>query len=550
VFPQSALTGTAARLSVDIRRFPWIRPLAADYAYNYDALAPFFAGNPAQPAAWHDAIARVSRHPRDREALARLVQNQQARRGAPPESMAAAAQLSDSETVAIVTGQQAGLFGGPLFTLLKAITAIRLAERVRSDYRIQTVAVFWIDSEDHDWNEVKACGVLDHELDFHRIAIGDPPGAHERPVARVQLDRSVNDAIEQLQASLSPTEFTANLLKTLGGAYREGTGASEAFGRWLESVLGPRGLIVYDAADPSAKGCAAPLFAREIEDAGETARLAAEAGSALEGRGYHAQVAPQTGNLALFHLDGGRAAIRVDGGGFRVGNSTETKAALLDKVNRAPEEFSPNVLLRPVLQDALFPTVCYVAGPNELAYLGQLAGVYKAFGVPMPLIQQRSTATLVDSNAMRFLTRYNLSLETLQPQNEAALNGLLASQLPPGVEAALIEAARAIEEHMDALARAVLQIDSTLESATRSTLGRMSDDLKKLHAKIIQGAKRKDDTLRRQFKHAQAQAFPGGGPQEREIGFVYFLNKYGPGLVDRLGEELPLDMGLHWVLAL
>jgi bacillithiol biosynthesis cysteine-adding enzyme BshC len=550
VFPQSALPGTAARLSVDIRRFPWIRPLASDYVYKYDSLAPFFAGDPSDPAAWRDAMACVSRHPRDRQAIARLVQDQQARRGAPPESIAAAAQLRDSETVAIVTGQQAGLFGGPLFTLLKAITAIRLAERVRSEHRVQAVAVFWIDSEDHDWNEVKACGVLDQELDFHRIAIGDPPGAHERPVARVQLDQSVNEAIARLQATLSPTEFTPNLLELLRGAYREGAGVSEAFGRWLESVLGPRGLVVYDAADPAAKRLAVPLFVHEIEHAGETARLAAEAGAALEARGYHAQVAPQTGNLSLFHLDGGRAAIRIEGGGFRVGDRTETKTTLLDKVNRAPEEFSPNVLLRPVLQDALFPTICYVAGPNELAYLGQLAGVYRACGMPMPLIQQRATATLIDSNAMRFLTRYNLPLETLQPQDEAALNALLASQLPPGVEDSLTEAARAVEERMDALARAVLQIDPTLESAARSTLGRMSDDLKKLHAKIIQGAKRKDDTLRRQFKHAQAQAFPCGGPQEREIGFVYFLNKYGLGLVDRLADELPLDMGLHWVLAL
>jgi uncharacterized protein YllA (UPF0747 family) len=228
----------------------------------------------------------------------------------------------------------------------------------------------------------------------------------------------------------------------------------------------------------------------------------------------------------------------------------ETKTALLARVRQSPAEFSPNVLLRPIVQDTLFPTVCYVAGPNELAYLGQLRGIYAAFGVPMPLMQQRATATLLDSNAARFLVRHDLPLEQLRAQDESVLNQLLESQLPPGVEAALQEVSRLLQERMEQLAASVTQIDATLDGAARSALGRMEDDLKKLHGKIIQAAKRKDETLRRQFQHAQAQAFPGGDPQERAIGFVYFLNKYGPGLVDRLTEELSPEIGTHWVLTL
>jgi uncharacterized protein YllA (UPF0747 family) len=248
-------------------------------------------------------------------------------------------------------------------------------------------------------------------------------------------------------------------------------------------------------------------------------------------------------------LNGGRQAIRVEDGSFIVGDRRESKAELLDRIRRSPQHFSPNVLLRPLVQDALFPTVCYVAGPSELAYLAQLRHVYTSFGIPMPLMHQRATATLLDSNAIRFLSRHDFPLEALRAQDEAALNALLESQLPPTVEASLQDAVRAMTERMDVLATEVPQIDPTLEGATRSTLTRMQDDLKKLHAKIIQAAKRKDETLRRQFKHARAQAFPGGHPQEREIGFVYFLNKYGPSLVDRLGDELPLEMGTHWVLA-
>jgi uncharacterized protein YllA (UPF0747 family) len=176
--------------------------------------------------------------------------------------------------------------------------------------------------------------------------------------------------------------------------------------------------------------------------------------------------------------------------------------------------------------------------------------VYDAFGVPMPLVQQRATATIVDSNAMRFLSKHDVALEALRAQDEAALNELLIAQLPASVEVSIQVAGDTIEQRMDALAREVPRIDATLEGAARSTLSRMQDDLKKLHAKIVQAAKRKDETLRRQFHHARAQVFPDGHPQERAIGFVTFLNKYGPGLVDRLLEAIPPEMGRHWVITI
>jgi bacillithiol synthase len=549
VFSQSGLA-TTARLPIDIRRFPWIRRLAADYAFAYDNVAEFFAGDPAKPSAWQGAIARAQQHPRQRDAIADIVIAQQRRRHAPPEAEAAAAQLRDANTVAVVTGQQAGLLGGPLFTLLKAITAIRLAEKVRTEHRVPAIAVFWIDAEDHDWDEVKQVGIFDAELTPHPVAVGNPPGAHEGPVARVCLDGSVEHAIAELERLLPPGDFTPDLLAAVRKAYRTGAGMADAFGQWLESVLGAHGLVVYDASDVAAKELAARVFVHEIEHAGQTSHLAAQTGAALQAKGYHAQATPHEGNVALFHLNGGRHPIRQHDGGFQVGETTYTAADVLDMVRRSPQQFSPNVLLRPLVQDTLFPTVCYVAGPNELAYLGQLGRIYESFGIPMPLMFQRTTATLLDSNSMRFLTRHDFPLEALRAQDEAALNQLLESQLPPAVEASLEDASRLIQARMETLASEVPQIDPTLEGAARSTLSRMQDDLKKLHNKIIQAAKRKDETLRRQFKHAQAQAFPGGHPQEREIGFVYFLNQYGPGLVERLSDELTLDMGIHWVVSI
>lgn len=550
--PQHAdISGDASpSLPVDLRRFPWIRRLAADYAFDYDAVAPFFSGDPSDSAAWASAIRRTQLHGRQREAVAGVVAAQQERRDAPPAARDAARLLADSRTVAIVTGQQAGLFGGPVFTLLKALTALKLAARVAHEHQVPTVAIFWIDAEDHDWDEVRSCTVFDSALAPHDVSLPPRLGGSQVPVAGVTLDGSISTALDQLASVLPPTEFTEALLADLRAAYAEGRGMADAFGRWMERLLGPRGLVVYDASDPASKPIASDVFVSEISHPGETARLASEAGARLVSCGYHAQVQLQDDALALFRIENGRRAIRVQDGGLVVGDERIPQAALVREAAERPAGFSPNVLLRPIVQDTLFPTVCYVAGPNELAYLGQLRLIYERFGVPMPLMYPRASATLLDSAAMRFLGRYGLPLESLQAQDESALNQLLEQQIPGAVESAYTHAARSIESAMQALIEAVPALDPTLGGAAQSTLSRMQHDLHTLHNKMINAAKRRDETLRRQFLRTRALAFPGGHAQERSIGFVSLLNQYGPALIDRLDRELPLDLGHHWIVAI
>jgi bacillithiol synthase len=548
--PSALADESSVRIPVDVRRFPWIRRLAADYAYDFRAVAPFFSGDPADRSAWADAIARTQAYARRRSEIAAVIAEQQAQRGAPPRAREAARLLADARTVAIVTGQQAGLFGGPLFTLLKALTALKLADQVSRDHNVPVVAIFWIDAEDHDWEEVRSCTVFDSNLDPQTVSLPARPNAGAAPVATIALDDSIHKALADLERVLPETPFSAELLSLLRRAYAPGAGMATAFGAWLEQVLGDRGLVVYCSSDPASKPLVSSVFARELSMPGQTVKLASLAGSDLIARGYHAQVHAHDESAALFRLDGGRRAIRKQDGQFVVGEERFASDALLRQATERPTSFSPNVLLRPVVQDTIFPTICYVAGPNELAYLGQLRGVYQHFGVPMPLMYPRASATILDSAAMRFLTKYKLSLEALQPQDEAALNELLRAQIPPAVEESFAQAAQVIEAQMNQLIAAIPSLDPTLEGAARSTLGRMQHDLQSLHGKMIQAAKRRDETLRRQFIHARALAFPGGHAQERTIGFLSFLNQYGPALVDRLDEELPLDLGRHWIVTI
>jgi bacillithiol biosynthesis cysteine-adding enzyme BshC len=535
---------------VDVRRFPWIRRLAADYVYDFHSVAPFFSGNPADRAAWSDAIARTLGHKHPRQAIASIIGAQQQRRNAPPRAIEAGRLLTDERSVAILTGQQAGLFGGPLFTLLKALTALKVAEQVTRDHKVPAVAIFWIDAEDHDWEEVRSCTVFDDHLAPSRVALPSAAGREGSPVASIRLDDSIRQALDELERVLPATEFRPGLLQDLRSSYQPGTGMVDAFGQWLERVLGSRGLVVYDSADAASKPLVADIFARELSAPGQTSRLATLAGSDLIARGYHAQVAPSDDSLAIFQLEGGRRPIRQQNGEFVIGDRNYPPSALVRQATERPAGFSPNVLLRPIVQDTIFPTVCYVAGPNELAYLGQLRGVYEHFSVPMPLMFPRATATILDSNAVRFLTKYKLPLESLQARDEAALNELLKAQIPPSVEQSFAHTASAIDTEMTRLVQAIPALDPTLEGAAKSTLGRMQHDLQTLHGKIIQAAKRRDETLRRQFVRARALAFPDGHAQERTIAFVSFLNQYGSALLDRLEEELPLDMGRHWIVTI
>ncbi len=546
--PTDARAGGGHRgLRIDTRELPWTGRFDRDYCHAFDRLAPFFSRPPDDPRSWPAAVAARHAHPPD-PGVAPVIARQLADRGAPAEAVAAAERLRDSRTVAVVTGQQAGLFGGPLFTLLKALTVVMQARHASAtDPDAQVVAVFWIDAEDHDLDEIRHCDLLDADLAPQSITLDlDVPMG--TPAARVRLDGGITTALDRLGETLPSTDFTAEVVEALAEAYAPGVRLVDAFARWLDRLLGRHGLVVFDASEPAAKPFVRDLFVRELEAPGRTCELAAATGERLTALGYSAQVSPVASSTALFRMNGVREPIRVDGDAFVSGGRRLETAALLAELDADPASFSPNVLLRPLVQDTLLPTAALVAGPHELAYLAQLGHVYEAFGLPMPVLHTRATATIVDRAALRFLTRYQLDPGSLQARDDGALNALLAAQLPASVTAALDAAEAATAERLAVLREAVPAIDPTLAGAVDTTRGRMSRDLGNLRNKVIQAAKRRDATLRRQFHRARAQCFPGGNPQERSVGSLQFLNQYGFSLVDQLLDNLSFAPGRHDIL--
>ena len=545
---RSDSTTTAASLrGIDIRTWSASR-LSADYVFSFERLQAFYAGSPADPEAWTAAIARAQAMPRDRAALVAVLDAQLAARDAPEQARAAARKLADPRTVALVTGQQAGVFGGPLYTLLKALTAARLAADIEAQHGVPCVTVFWNHGEDHDWAEVASTDVLDVDLQVHRLTVADGEGAGARPVSRVPLPADIDRVLDELGALLPPTEFRQETMALLRQCYVAGEGMADAFGRLMDQLLGPLGIVVFDGSEPAVKPWAASIVARVLSHPGHTSQLAARTGQALVEAGYHAQVTPQQDTIALFYMREGREPLRYQDGAFHAGARTWTPAAILEEAWAHPERFSPNVLLRAVVQDTIFPTIAYVAGPSELAYLAQLHDVYRFHETAMPLIVPRASGTLLDSAALRFLQRHQLPLPALRAQDEHALNALLEAQLPPAVEQALREAETGIRDRLDALRHAIPALDPTLAGAVASTTSRCDHEIRSLRAKVIHAAKRRDDTLRRQFTRVQHLAFPGGHAQERTVGLAWFMNRYGPALVPRLYESLPLEPGRHWLL--
>jgi uncharacterized protein YllA (UPF0747 family) len=386
-----------------------------------------------------------------------------------------------------------------------------LSARLSREHGVKAVPVFWIDAEDHDWDEIAGCGVLASDQTLRRVQVRPPDGAGERTVASLRYTDAIVGALEELTATLPSTDFTGELLDALRDAYQPGRGVAEAFGRFIDRVLGPHGLVVYDASDPAAKPFAAPIFLRELERPGQTSSLAAASGANLVALGYHMQVTPHESSAALFDLQGGRKAIRAAADGFLIGEEPVSREALIERARLQPETFSPTYCCVQLCRTRYFPRCVTWRVPNELAYLGQLRGVYDAFGVPMPLMQPRATATVLDSAGVRFLTRYKVPLAALEAQDEHALNELLRAQLPPTVEKSMQEAEAEIAARME-------DRDTRGAGHRSHTRGRRALDAGQAAARPQEpqrqdpsGGQRRDETLRRQFQHVRAQAFPGRG---------------------------------------
>jgi len=517
-------------------------PLFKDYIQGETHLAGFFEGDFRDPGAFQEKAREVDeRFHRDaRERVASLVRepSEAGKRGL-DRFLAEGGYL-------VTTGQQPGLFTGPLYSLYKALSAVKLAEALEPVLGRPVLPLFWVASEDHDWAEADHTYLLDKENDLSVFRVPEQEGPPSRSLHRIPLDSGLEDILAQFLEHLPQTEFPPDLFKLIRESYVSGQTLSEGFSQLLEGLLADLPLLFVDGANPALKKASQPALLRELDGAEEHEALLHRVGSHLERGGYNLQVPILEGGVNLF-FEGpaGRDRLYRDGAGFRL-NHAGTKLTgdeIRARTAEDPSLLSPNVLLRPVVESALFPTVSYVAGPGELAYYAQLKDFFRCHGIRMPVIFPRHAATLVESKVGKVLDKFHLAVEELhRPHHELAAE-IAREEIPPEVRQALGEIRGAIGKGAGALARAAQGVDPTLKGPVTNARNASYQAFDEAEKKILQAVKRENGIALGQLEKAQQNLFPAGKPQERVLNPFYYLARYGPELIPALLDEFRVALG-------
>ncbi len=523
-------------------RVPKASALYLDYLYRYDRVARFYGGAPQEETSYNNLAQKIAKNYSCREALAEILTRQNHGFGCDEETFANLDRFRDSRTFAVVTGQQVGLFSGPAFTLYKALTAVGLARHL-SAQGLPCVPIFWLATEDHDLEEVSSTSILNGTAEPVRLRVSGERPAANSPVGRVKLSTEVADALARVEQILPAGEPRDRLLRDLRKTYAPGVEWGEAFGQFMARLFSRFGVILLDPLEIQVHELARPAIERALERAPRLRNLLQERSQDLARSGYHAQVHVADDSTLLFAtVEGSRTAIRQRGEEFLLEDAPPVSLdRLREWVARSPLDFTPSALLRPVIQDTLLPTVAYVAGPAELAYLGQSQVIYPEFGRPEPVIFPRAGFTLASRHEQRLLEKYHLAVEDVW-QGEEHLRRMIATASDDrGTEkwtSRMDEGEAEIKQLFDDLRDDVERMDPTLVEALRHTQEKMSYQLEKLRGKISRAAIGRSELLSRHERELARFFMPSGNLQEREVSGIQFLGQAGYELLDRLLEQI------------
>jgi bacillithiol biosynthesis cysteine-adding enzyme BshC len=529
---------------IPFRRIPGHSPLFLDYLDLAPGILRFFGTPPVKQKLEDFACNQFSKRTFPRNELALILERQNALYGAGAALEGQVADLARPDGVAVVTGQQVGVFGGPLYTLYKALTAVALAEELQRS-GIRAVPVFWMETEDHDLAEATRVfhpGPSPGTVEVARTLFG-ARAPSPRPVGSLTLPLKINDVNADYIGSIPESPFRAEVREILERAYAPGVSMTLAFARLLRSLL-PE-LLLFDPADPEAKRLAAPVFLKALEQAGPISAALRNRAGELTAAGYHVQARLREDSTLLFYLsEGERWALDRDSGRFRPRGSglTFTSGELLRLTEDAPERFSPNVLLRPVVQDTLFPTAAYVAGPSEIAYFAQTGPLYALMERPMPVIWPRNSFTLLDPETAAELERLGID-----PGDCLAGRERLWGKNPP--RSRELERLEELEQRLDRDLRKIRSeigaVEAGLERAAANARSKILHNMGRMRART-----RRWMPMDQAVDRLLARCLPDGYLQERGAGILPFLARCGSRLIGRLRRETRPENFAHRVLCL
>ncbi len=450
----------------------------------------------------------------------------------------------EADGAIVTTGQQPGLLGGPLYSLYKGISAIRLAERLEALLGRPVLPVFWVASEDHDWEEADHTYLIDTANELVRLQVQDP-GHRNRALHRIPLGDEILTVVEQAISNLPQTDFSAPYLEQLREAYKPGVTLADGFTDALWNLLSPLGMCFADAASPALKKQSRLRLLEELDQAEAHEELLREDTNRLESDGFSPQVPILEGGVNLF-LEGpdGRERLYRNGDTFELRRSRESVSAeeVRERVESDPLSLSPNVLLRPVVESTIFPVLSYVAGPGETAYYAQLKRLFEAHGLMMPVIYPRHAVTVVETKVRKKLDKFGLDVEGLNRPLHEILSDIARDEVPDDVRRALGELKGAVARGSAELLKAATAIDPTLKGPVTSARNSALSAFQAAERKIVQSVKQKQEVASNQLEVAQRHLFPDGQPQERMLAPLYYLVRYGSAFVESLTEGFVVDL--------
>jgi bacillithiol synthase len=529
---------------------PRTSKLFTDFLYDYEKVAAFYTdfGRSVSPLAEH--ARQIGAQDFDRDRVADALERINHKAGSPELTFKHIEMLRRKGSVAIVTGQQAGLFTGPLYTIHKALTVIKLAACLR-EQGVEAVPVFWVASEDHDYEEVNHTRLIDPEGNVQTVHYEPDNRPLEVPVGKIVTDENINAALDEFIKQLPPSEFLQGIEEDLRQSYKAGTPFAEAFAKLMARIFKDYGVVLLDPGDEGLKQVAAPLYAKAIEKTTEIASALVERSAALVKAGYHAQVNTAEDMVPLFIIDEGRrVALTQRDGRFHVKGSGRSFAQdeLAQLALRCPNCFSPNVTLRPVVQDYLLPTAAYIGGPAEIAYFAQLRAVYEVLERQAPCVLPRASFSIVEGRHQKTMEKYGLQLADFFEGLHAAVTKVVETSLDRSTAEAFAETERIFNEQLTRLEESLHKADPTLADSLKRSREKVLYQIEHLRTRFIHASARREETTFRQVERAYTTLMPNKNFQERELNVFYFLSRYGHSLIDELHDAADIGFSNHRLL--
>ncbi|MBN8704578.1 MAG: bacillithiol biosynthesis cysteine-adding enzyme BshC [Bacteroidetes bacterium] len=451
-------------------------------------------------------------------------------------------QLAKSNTVVIVTGQQAGFFGGPLYTLVKTLSAIKWAEELSGRYpKTNFIPVFWLEVEDHDFKEI----AIYQQPEKSTLVFPEPETEAYFQISARQIPESFSDFLDQVITQLPETDFKADMVEKLRKSYQPGDSYASAFLTLARGWFADYGLLVLNPSDPEIKRLALPLFTKEL-----TSQLAGKSVSiqtkSMVDRSIPVQLTPRTVNLFMIR-NGKRLGLElISDNKLKLAGTDNsfTVEQVISLINENPGSVSPNVVTRPLFQDTVLPTVGVILGPGEFSYWGQLKLAYNETETVMPLCIPRTSGVFVEPAIQRLLEKFGKTPEEIMKNpdwSEAELKNL------SGVDSDL--EFRKIKNEFNSLFAdrlpMIKSVDSTLEDTWNGLTGRTVQSVEQFFSRLEKSVKKSQEVAFGQMKRLDSSLMPEGKWQERSVSGLYFLVKYGPDWIKDLYSQVTTEPVFH-----